>query len=240
VRAIDNGDSASVTLGYVSADGEEGYPGTLKVSVTYALDDAGTLTTYYEATTDRPTVVSLTNHSLFNLAGVGSGRDILDERLLINANAYTPVDAGLIPTGELRGVAGTAFDFREITEIGARIRDGGDEQIVIGRGYDHNFVLNGGVTTAPKLAARLEDTGSGRVMEMFTTEPGLQVYSGNFLDGTVVGKARRVYRQADGLALEPQKFPDSPNQPSFPSARLDPGQTYRQISYFRFSRIDAQ
>jgi aldose 1-epimerase len=240
VNAINSGDGASVTLGYLAADGEEGYPGALTVSVTYALDEAGTLTTAYEATTDRPTVVNLTHHSLFNLAGAASSRDILKQRLLVNANAYTPVDARMIPTGELRDVAGTAFDFRESSEIGARIRDGNEEQIVIGRGYDHNFVLNGGVTETPKLAARVEDAGSGRVMDVFTTEPGLQVYSGNFLDGTVVGKEHTVYRQAHGLALEPQKFPDSPNQPSFPSARLDPGQTYRQTSYYRFSVTTAR
>jgi aldose 1-epimerase len=231
---------ASVTLSYVSADGQEGFPGTLKVSLTYALDEAGTLTTRYEATTDKPTVVNLTNHSFFNLAGCASGRDALRHRLFVDADAYTPVDARLVPTGELREVAGTPFDFRQIAEIGARIRDGSDTQIVIARGYDHNFVLNGGVTATPKLAARLEDPGTGRVLELFTTEPGLQVYSGNFLDGTVVGKERRVYRQGDGIALEPQKFPNSPNQPSFPTARLDPGQTYRHTSLYRFSVVHPQ
>jgi aldose 1-epimerase len=231
---------ASVTLTYVSADGEEGYPGTLRVSVTYALGDDETLTTHYEATTDKPTVVNLTNHSLFNLSGVGSGRGVLDQRLTVNADEYTPVDATLIPTGELRAVAGTPFDFRKPAVIGARIRDASDAQIAIGRGYDHNFVLRGGVTEAPKLAARVEDPISGRVVELFTTEPGVQVYTGNFLDGTTIGKSRGAYRQGDGLALEPQKFPDSPNQPAFPSARLDPGKTYRQTSYYRFSVLDGQ
>jgi aldose 1-epimerase len=240
IADLKSGPVASVTLGYVSADGEEGYPGTLKVSVTYALDQEGTLTTRYEATTDKPTVVNLTNHSLFNLAGVGSGRSILDQRLMVNADEYTPVDGTLIPTGERRAVAGTPLDFRTTAVIGARIRDASDPQIAIGRGYDHNFVLRGGVTETPKLAARIEDPVSGRVVELFTTEPGVQVYTGNFLDGTTIGKSHIIYRQGDGLALEPQKFPDSPNQPAFPSARLDPGKTYRQTSYFRFSVLDRQ
>jgi aldose 1-epimerase len=235
IAEIKSGAVASVTLTYVSRGGEEGYPGTLTSSVTYSLDDNRTLTTSYEATTDEPTIVNLTNHSLFNLAGVPADRSILDHRLLVNAESYTPVDATLIPTGELRSVAGTPFDFRQSTAIGARIRDASDAQIAIGRGYDHNFVLRGGVTSTPKLAARVEDPISGRVVELFTTEPGVQVYTGNFLDGTTAGKSRVVYRQGDGLALEPQKFPDSPNHAAFPSARLDPGQTYRQTSFYRFS-----
>ena len=230
---VASGPIASVTMSYVSPDGEEGYPGTLNASITYALDESGVLTTSYEATTDKPTIVNLTHHSLFNLAGINSALSALDQRLMVNADAYTPVDAGLIPSGEIRPVAGTPFDFRRSRSIGERIRDASDAQIVMGRGYDHNFVLNGGATAEPKLAARLEDPISGRTIELFTTEPGLQVYSGNFLDGTVIGKGNRIYRQGDGLALEPQKFPDSPNQPSFPSARLDPGETYRQISYYR-------
>ncbi|HVY63531.1 MAG TPA: aldose epimerase family protein [Gammaproteobacteria bacterium] len=235
IAEVKSGPVASVRLTYTSRDGEEGYPGTLKVSVTYSLDEKSTLTTSYEATTDKPTIVNLTNHSLFNLAGVPAARSILDHRLMVNADAYTPVDATLIPTGELKQVAGTPFDFRQAAVIGARIRDAGDPQIAIGRGYDHNFVLRGGLTDAPKLAARVEDPVSGRVLELYTTEPGVQVYTGNFLDGTTVGKSHTVYRQSDGLALEPQKFPDSPNHPAFPSARLDPGKTYRQTSYYRFS-----
>jgi len=235
IAEVTSGSVASVTLTYVSPAGEEGYPGTLRTRLTYSLDDTGTLTTSYEATTDAPTIVNLSHHSLFNLADVRSGRSVLGQQLLINADQFTPVDAGLIPTGELRPVAGTPFDFTESREIGARIRDASDEQIRVGRGYDHNYVLRGGVTPTPKLAARMEDPVSGRVMELFTTEPGVQVYSGNFLDGTVVGKGSVVYRQGDGLALEPQKFPDSPNQPSFPSTRLDPGETYRQISSYHFS-----
>jgi aldose 1-epimerase len=235
VTDVKSGPTASVTLTYASRDGEEGYPGTLTARVTYSLDDNRTLTTSYEATTDKPTIVNLTNHSIFNLAGVPAARSILDHRLMVNADAYTPVDETLIPTGELRNVAGSPFDFRQSQPIGARIRDASDSQIAIGRGYDHNFVLRGGATSTPKLAARLEDLGSGRVIELYTTEPGVQVYTGNFLDGTTVGKSRVVYRQGDGIALEPQKFPDSPNHPAFPSARLDPGQTYRQTSYYRFS-----
>ena len=235
IGEVKSGPVASVTLTYTSRDGEEGYPGTLKASVTYSLDEKSTLTTSYEATTDKPTIVNLTNHSLFNLGGVPAARSILDHRLMVNADAYTPVDATLIPTGEQRNVAGTPFDFRQSAVIGARIRDASDAQIAIGRGYDHNFVLRGGVTDAPKLAARVEDPVSGRVLELYTTEPGVQIYTGNFLDGTTVGKSRVVYRQGDGLALEPQKFPDSPNHPAFPSARLDPGKTYRQTSYYRFS-----
>lgn len=227
--------AASVTFARTSPDGEEGYPGELRARVTYTLDEAGALTISYAATTTKPTVVNLTNHSFFNLAGAASGRDILGERLTIMADRYTPVDAGLIPTGELRSVAGTPLDFRTPHTIGERIHTGTEPQLVSGQGYDHNFVLAGGVTTQPKLAVRLEDPASGRVMELLTTQPGVQFYSGNFLDGTVVGKRGYIYRQSDGLALEPQHFPDSPNQPAFPSTRLDPGQTYRQVSIYRFS-----
>jgi aldose 1-epimerase len=235
ITEVKSGPAASVTLTYTSRDGEEGYPGSLQVSVTYSLDENRTLTIRYTATTDKPTVVNLTNHSLFNLAGVPAARSVLDHRLMLAADAYTPVDATLIPTGEIKNVAGTPFDFRQAAPIGARIRDASDPQIAIGRGYDHNFVLRGGVTDSPKLAARVEDPVSGRVLELYTTEPGVQVYTGNFLDGTTAGKSHVVYRQGDGLALEPQKFPDSPNHAAFPSTRLDPGQTYRQTSYFRFA-----
>lgn len=235
IADISTSPGASVTLNHVSPDGDEGYPGTLQVSLTYSLDNDGVLTTSYEATSDKPTIVNLTHHSLFNLAGTNSPRSILDQQLMINADAFTPVDDTLIPTGEIRSVAGTAFDFRESRTIGAGIRDASNEQIVIGRGYDHNYVLNGGRTEQPKLAARMTDPVSGRVIELHTTEPGIQVYSGNFLDGTVAGKGNRIYRQGDGLALEPQLFPDAPNQPDFPDARLDPGETYRQVSCYLFS-----
>ncbi len=235
VVEVKNGPEASVTLARTSPDGEEGYPGTLKARVTYSLNERNELTERIEAVTDKPTVVNLSNHSFFNLAGAASGRTIYDQRLTLVADAITPVDKGLIPTGEIRPVAGTPFDFRTPHAIGERIADGRDSQMVIGRGYDHNWVLNGGVRAAPRLAARLEDSASGRVMELSTTEPGLQVYSGNFLDATVVGVDRTIYRQGAGLAMEPQHFPDSPNRPSFPSVRLDPGQTYRVTTVYRFT-----
>lgn len=234
-----SGSTASVTLAYVSPDGDEGFPGTLKIALTYSLNDNNELAMSYRATTDQPTVVNLTNHSYFNLTGKAD-RSILGQRLMLTADRYTPVDSSLIPTGEIRSVAGTPFDFRTPHEIGARIRDASDPQIVLGRGYDHNFVLPGGVTEEPKLAARLEEPVSGRVLEVLTTEPGLQFYSGNFLDGTTIGKGNRVYRQSDGVCFEPQHFPDSPNKPAFPSTRLDPGQTYRQSSVFRFSTVPAR
>jgi aldose 1-epimerase len=235
LEAVGEGAIVSATFSRTSPDGEEGYPGALTVRVRYHLDQAGDLTIAYEATTDRPTVVNLTNHSYFNLNPAGG--DVLDHRLWLAAAAYTPVDPGLIPTGEERPVAGGPFDFRVPTPIGARIRDGGDPQLVLGRGYDHNYVLDGGTTEVPRLAARVEEPVTGRVLELLTTEPGLQVYSGNFLDGSTVGKGGRIHRQSDGFCLEPQRFPDTPNQPAFGSARLAPGETYRQVSVFRFGLL---
>jgi aldose 1-epimerase len=235
IEDVKSGPSASVTLVHVSPDGDQGYPGELTARVTYALDEAGALTLTYAATTTKPTVVNLTNHSLFNLAGAASGRSVLDQRLTILSDAITPVDARLIPTGELQPVAGGPFDFRTSRLIGERIHDGADPQIVIGQGYDHNFVLRGGETAKPRLAVRMQDPVSGRVMEMLTTEPGVQVYSGNFLDGRAIGKGHEAYRQGDGLALEAQHFPDAPNHPTFLSTRLDPGQVYRQVTIYRFS-----
>jgi aldose 1-epimerase len=235
ISSVQSGPQASVTFTHASPDGDQGYPGTLQANVTYALDDHNALTIRYEATTDKPTIVNLTNHSLFNMAGAESGRDVLGQRLTIAARAYTPVDKGLIPTGALRPVAGSPFDFREPHLIGERIRDGSEPQLVIGHGYDHNFVIDGGVTADPKFQARLEDPVSGRTMEILSTEPGLQVYSGNFLDGTVVGKKNQIYRQGDGIALEPQHYPDSPHHSNFPSTRLDPGKVYRSVSIYRFS-----
>jgi len=237
IASIKSGPSAEVALTRTSPDGEEGYPGTLQVSITYALDERGNLTLTYAATTDKPTVINLTNHSIFNLAGAASGRGVLDEQLTVAADRYTPVDATLIPTGALTPVAGTPFDFRKSQVIGARVRDALDPQIVLGHGYDHNFVLNAGQTPAPHFAARLVDPASGRALELWTTEPGVQVYSGNFLDSTVIGVGHTLYRQGDGLALEPQHFPDSPNHPAFPSTRLDPGQTYRQVSVLKLSVV---
>jgi aldose 1-epimerase len=234
---VNSGADAGATFTYLSPDGDQGYPGELKVSVTYSLNDRNELTIRYRATTTKPTVVNLSNHSYFNLSGANSGRDVLSERLTILADRYLPVDAGLIPTGELKPVAGGAFDFRTPHTIGERLRDGTEPQLVLGRGYDHNWVLDGGTTEQPKLAVRLEDPYSGRVMEILTTEPGMQFYSGNFLDGTTVGKGNYIYRQSDALCLEPQRFPDSPNHPSFPSARLDPGQIYRHVTVYRFSTL---
>lgn len=232
---IEEAQASRVVLSYLSADGEEGFPGALKVTASYTLTEADELIIAFEAETDAPTIVSLTSHAYFNLGGVASGRSVLGHRLTMAADYFTPVNSSSIPTGDLRAVAGTPFDFREATSIGARVREAGDEQIRIGRGYDHNFVLRGGASAAPKFAARLEDPVSGRVMELLTTEPGLQFYSGNFLDGTLLGKDGVLYRQSDALCLEPQHFPDSPNKPAFPSPRLDPGQIYRQTSIYRFS-----
>ena len=231
-------DERSVTLRRVSADGEEGFPGALDVSVTYAFDDANALSIEFTAQTDRPTVTNLTNHSYFNLAGEGSG-SALDHVLTIEADHVTPVDATLIPTGDLQPVAGSALDFRTPRRIGERIRDGEDAQLLFARGYDFNYVLRGGVAPAPRPAVRLEDPASGRVLTIETTEPGVQFYTGNFLDATTAGKSGRVYRQGDALAFEAQHFPDSPNQPHFPSTRLDPGTTLRTTTIWRFTKSTA-
>lgn len=234
VESVSSGSPASVTLRHTSHDGEGGYPGTLEVTATYALNDRNELSVEYRATSDKPTIVNITNHAYFNLAGEAGRLDVMDHRLTLVADRYTPVDETLIPTGELREVAGTAFDFRESAPIGLRIRDGNDEQIRFGRGYDHNFVVNGAAGTL-RPAARVEDPHSGRIMEVMVTAPGVQFYSGNFLDGTTVGKTGRMYRQGDAFCLEPQVFPDSPNKPQFPSARLDPGDVYVNTMVFRFS-----
>lgn len=220
-----------VVLQLVSPDGDQGFSGTLAVTATYALDDENRLSTTYEATSDRPTIVNLTNHTYWNLTGEGSG-SVLDHRLMIAADQFLPTDAGLIPTGEVRAVAGTAFDFRQAAPIGARIRDGDDDQLRIGRGYDHNWVV--GVTEEPRLVARVEDPQCGRTLDLWSDQPGLQFYSGNFLDGSIIGKSGRLYRQGDGFTLEPQMPPDAPNQPALGSIRLDPGQTYRNRMIFAF------
>lgn len=239
VVSVTSGPVARLVLSYVSADGEAGYPGTLKATVTYTLDEKGDLGIAFEATTDKPTVVNMTNHAIFNMAGEGSPGGAMDHRLTIPASAYTPVSATLIPTGEKRAVAGTVFDFRKGPRMADGLRDGRDAQIVAGRGYDHNFALDKGQTATPQLAARLVDPASGRVLEVLTTEPGLQVYSGNFLDGTLVGKHGHLYRMGDGIALEPQKFPDAPNHADFASTRLDPGQTYRHQMIYRLTTTAA-
>ncbi|HJV43943.1 aldose epimerase family protein [Caulobacter sp.] len=230
-----SGPTASVTLGYASPDGDEGYPGALNATATYALDEQDQLTVTYGATTDKPTIVNITNHALFNVAGEGSADGAMGNVLTILADGYTPVDAKLIPTGEITPVHSTPFDFRKPTVVGERIRDARDPQLVIGRGYDHNYVLNGKSGGAPRLIARLADPKSGRVLEVLSTEPGVQFYTGNFIDGTWVGKSGKIYRQGDGIALEPQHFPDAPNKPQFAPVRLDPGQTYRNVMVFKVS-----
>jgi len=222
----------SLLLSYLSKEGEEGYPGNLRARVRYTLTDLKELQIEYEATTDSPTVVNLTHHSYFNLAGAGKG-DILSHELTIYADKFTPVDSTLIPTGELRDVRRTPMDFRTPQTIGSRI-DQDNEQLCFGHGYDHNFVLRaGGKNLTP--AATVHEPGTGRFMEVSTTEPGLQLYSGNFLDGHNVGKGGKKYEHRYGFCLETQHFPDSPNHPSFPSTVLNPGATYRSLTMYRFS-----
>lgn len=226
-----NNDRVGVVFRYTSPDGEEGYPGTLAARVTYTLTEGNELIVDYFATSDKATPVNLTQHTYFNLTG--GRRDVLDHELTIDADRYTPVDPTLIPTGELASVAGTPFDFKKPMRIGARI-GAGDEQLRRGRGYDHNFVLNrknGGLVHA----ARVREPMTGRVLDVSTTEPGMQFYSGNFLDGTITGKSGVVYLQRYGFCLETQHFPDSPNKPDFPSTILRPGQEYRSRTIFAFS-----
>lgn len=230
-----NGPTATLVLGYRSPDGDSGYPGNLDVTVTYTLDEAGNLGIAYDAKTDKPTIVNMTNHGIFDLGGEGSAMGAYGHRLTIPAKAITPVDDKLIPTGALQPVAGTVFDFRNGRIVGEGIRDGRDQQIRYGHGYDHNFALDKGLTAKPELAARLEDPVSGRVLEVLTTEPGVQFYTGNFLDGTFIGKKGHLYRMGDGIALEPQKFPDAPNKPNFVSARVDPGKPYHHAMIYRLS-----
>ena len=221
-----------VVLTHTSPDGDEGYPGTLRAKVTYTLTDRDELAIDYEATTDKATPVNLTNHTYWNLAGDGT-RDILGHVVTLESGAIVPVDSTLIPTGALMPVAGTPFDFRAPTAVGARIEDP-HEQIRLGRGYDHTFVLDGARQAGVAHAARVTEPTTGRTLDIHTTEPGVQVYSGNFLDGTAVGKRGRAYRHRYGLALETHHYPDSPNQPSFPSVILRPGETYRTRTVFVF------
>ena len=235
VVSIKSGPVASLVLSLTSPDGDLGYPGKLDVTVTYTLDEKGDLGIAFDAKTDKPTIVNMTNHAIFNLSGEGSPDGALGHMLTIPAKAYTPVDDKLIPTGELKPVAGGVFDFRTPRRVADGIRDGRDQQIVYGHGYDHNWALDKGATKAPGLAARLEDPLSGRVLEVLTTEPGVQFYAGNFLDGTLIGKGGHLYRMGDGIALEPQKFPDAPNKPAFLSARVDPGKPYHHQMIYRLS-----
>ena len=219
-------------LTYVSKDGEEGFPGTLTAVVVYHLTSANELKIDYSATTDKDTVINLTNHSYWNLKGAGNGT-ILDHVLTLHASRFTPVDSGLIPTGELKPVAGTPFDFTKPTVVGARIEQN-DEQLKLGHGYDHNFIIDragAGLT----LCARVEEPANGRVMEVETTEPAVQFYTGNFLDGSFPGKGGHTYPFRAALCLETQHYPDSPNHPSFPSTELKPGQTYKTTTVYRFS-----
>jgi aldose 1-epimerase len=231
---VSNKDGEALQLTYVSPAGEGGFPGTLTTKVVYSLREDGGLVIDYTATTDAPTVVNLTNHAYFNLAGEGEGT-VLDHQMELQSDAFTPTDERLIPTGELRPVAGTPFDFRKATAIGARI-DAADDQIKKGHGYDHNFVVRGAPGTL-RLAARVLDPKSGRLLETYTTEPGIQFYTGNFMDGKTLGKSGKPYVGRGAFCLETQHYPDSPNQPAFPSTVLRPGRIYRQTTVYRLSVV---
>ncbi|NEB79553.1 galactose mutarotase [Streptomyces sp. SID14478] len=233
VEPFASGSDVGLTLHYTSVDGEMGYPGTLRVKVTFTLTARGEWRIDYEATTDKATVVNLTNHTYYNLGGEGSG-SVEGHELTLDASRYTPTDATLIPTGELAKVAGTPFDFRSGKAIGDDIR-AAHPQLVTAQGFDHNWVLDKGITRRPVHFATLRDRASGRTLKIATDQPGVQFYSGNFLDGTLTGPSGRTYRQGDGLCLETQHFPDSPNHPAFPSTVLRPGDTYRSTTVHTFS-----
>jgi aldose 1-epimerase len=233
--AEENGDPTRVALRYISNDGEEGYPGRLTVTAIFGLNESNEISIDYSAVCDQPTIVNISNHAYFNLAGEGSRRGVMDHLLRIFADEFTPVDEALIPTGEIKSVIDTPFDFREAKAIGRGLGTGRDRQIVYGGGYDHNFVVSRTVTEDLRLVARVEDPISGRVMEVLSNQPGLHFYSGGYFDETVNGKSGRAYRRGDGFALEPQLLPDTPNRPTFGSARLAPGEIYRHRMVFRFS-----
>jgi len=230
-KEIRTNEGVGLELTYLSPDGEEGYPGNLSVRVDYVLTNRNELKIDYFAVTDKKTVINLTHHSYFNLAGGGT---ILEHELMLNADKFTPADKGSIPTGELRSVKGTPFDFTKPTAIGSRINQN-EEQLGLGSGYDHNWVLNKSRSGVLTLAATLYDPKSGRLMKVFTTEPGIQFYAGNFLDGIMAGKGGQVYPYRSGLCLETQHYPDSPNKPNFPSVALNPKEGYRQTTVYKFS-----
>lgn len=237
VAKVRGGKDAMVRLTHTSPDGDSGYPGKLRVSVTYRLDAKGALTIRFEAETTRPTIVNITNHALFNLSGEGAERAATMARLMILAGRMVPVARGNLPTGELRDVGGTAFDFRRGRMIESVIRDGRDPQIVQARGFDHSFMLDAGLTARPHLAARMEDRASGRWLEMWTTQPSVQIYTGNYFDGAKPGKAGHLYRMGDGLALEPGLPPDTPHFPQFGSARVDPARPYVHVMVYRVGTL---
>ena len=231
-KAFESADGPALKLAYTSPDGQEGYPGNLSVKVVYTLSDDNAFKIDYKATTDKTTVVNLTNHSYFNLSA-GAADDILGHEMTINADLFTPVDGTLIPTGELRSVGGTPLDFRQSTPIGARI-EADDEQLAYGGGYDHNWIVNG-ESGELRLAARVYEPISGRVMEVHTTEPAIQFYAGNMMPPSMPGKGGRTYIRRGGLCLETQHYPDSPNKPEFPSTTLKPGETYRTTTVYTLS-----
>jgi len=235
VVEVASGATAKVTLRYVSPDGDQGYPGKLTVLATYSLNERNELVIDYKATTDKTTVVNISNHAYWNLAGEGSAEGAMGHIVTIPAETYTPVDATLIPTGEFKPVEGTVFDFRTPRAVNDRVRDGRDPQIVYGRGYDHNWVIGRSVTKDQHLMARVVEPVSGRGFELWSNQPGLQFYSGNFFNATVRGKQDQIYRMGDAIVLEPQGFPDTVNQPALGSARLEPGQTYHNVMTYRFT-----
>jgi aldose 1-epimerase len=235
-KTFENADGAGLILKYLSADMEEGYPGNLDITVTYTVKANNEIEIDYHATTDKPTVANITQHSYFNLTG-NTKRDILDHDVMIKSNNLIPVDAGLIPTGQLMPVAGTPFDFNDATKVGARI-DEDHEQMKLGGGYDHCWVLNKSSEDALEWVVKATDTESGRVFELATSEPGVQFYTGNFLDGTLTGKGGAVYEQRYGLCFEPEHFPDSPNQANFPSVILNPGEEYSTTTIWKFGVVE--